>query len=221
MFTSVPNRNSVLTLYSDTMDPVGHGARLVLAEKDINVEINYVDPAEPPRELAELNPYGEILTLVDRDLALYDPQTILEYIDERFPHPPLMAVDPATRAGDRQLRYRVQRDLYAQLRLLDGDNEIAAANAKKSIRDQLTAIAPLFAQLPYFMSEEYALADCFLIPLLWRLESRAIALPAAAAPLTDYAERMFGRERFLLSLSEDERELGGERFTPKRRRRLR
>ena len=216
---TVPNRNSVMILYSDTINPIGHGVRIVLAEKDINVEIHYVDPADPPRELADLNPYNTSLTLVDRDLVIYDSQIIMEYIDERFPHPPLMPVDPAARANDRQLRYRILRDLYEPLEAIGGDNEIAAANARKSIRDHLTAIAPAFAQLPYFMSEDYALADCFLLPLLWRLESSGIALPSAAADLSNYAERMFARDRFRLSLSEDERELGGARLTPKRRRR--
>ena len=218
MFT-VPNRNSTMILYSDTLSAVSHSVRIVLAEKDINVQVNYVDPDDPPRELSDLNPYNTTLTLVDRDLVLYDAQIIMEYLDERFPHPPLMSVDPAIRAADRQLRYRLQRDLYSMLEAIGGDNEIAAANAKKTIRDELMAIAPIFSQKPYFMSEEYGLADCFLTPLLWRLESCAITLPSSASALTAYAERMFTRERFLVSLSEDERELGGGRFLQKRRRR--
>jgi RNA polymerase-associated protein len=203
---SVATRRSVMVLYSDTIGPIGHGVRIVLAEKDINVEINFVDD-ERPEELAELNPYDSILTLIDRDLVLYDEQIIMEYLDERFPHPPLMPVDPVSRANNRQLRYRVMRDLYALIDDLYNDNEIAAANARKDLRDHLTAIAPAFGQKPYFMSDEYSLVDCCMAPLLWRLDHYAIKLPASAREITAYADRLFSRAAFKASLSEKEREM--------------
>lgn len=204
---TVANRRSVMVLYSDAISPIGHCVRIVLAEKDINAEVNYIDVDNRPEELSELNPYNTMLTLIDRDLVLYDAQIIMEYLDERFPHPPLMPVDPVSRASNRQLRYRVMKDLYSLLDDLTGDNEIAAANAKKSIRDHLTAIAPVFSQLPYFMSEEYTLTDCCLAPLLWRLDSYGIKLPTGAKELDKYAERLFEREAFQTSMSEQEREL--------------
>lgn len=203
---SVATRRSVMVLYSDTVEPVGHGVRIVLAEKDINVEINFVD-GERPEELAELNPYDSILTLIDRDLVLYDEQIIMEYLDERFPHPPLMPVDPVSRANNRQLRYRVMRDLYSLVDDLYNDNEIAAANARKDLRDHLTAIAPAFAQKPYFMSDEYSLVDCCMAPLLWRLDHYGIKLPSSAKDLNAYADGLFSREAFKASLSEKEREM--------------
>jgi stringent starvation protein A len=204
---SVANRRSLMVLYSDKTDPIGHAARIVLAEKDINAEINYVDSDDPPEELRELNPYADTLTLVDRDLVLYDAQIIMEYLDERFPHPPLMPVDPVARANNRQLCYRVRRDLYAPLADLHGNNEIAAANARKSIRDSLTAIAGLFDQKPFFMSDEYTLVDCCLAPILWRLQHYGIKLPGSAKPLTAYSKRLFERPAFRKSLSETEREM--------------
>ena len=205
---SVANRRSVMVLYSDTNSPIGHGVRIVLAEKDINVEINYIGPEdELPQELVELNPYNSVLTLIDRDLVLYDAQIIMEYLDERFPHPPLMPVDPVTRANNRQLRYRVMRDLYSLLDDLGSENEIAAANARKNLRDHLTAIAPAFAHKPFFMSDEYSLVDCCMAPLLWRLDHYGIKLPGSAKPLFQYAEQLFEREAFKLSLSEPEKEL--------------
>ena len=120
---SVVNRRSVMVLYSDSIDPVGHSVRIVLAEKDINVEINYVEEGVLPDEVVELNPYNSVLTLIDRELVLYDAQIIMEYLDERFPHPPLMPVDPVARANNRQLRYRVMRDLYGCIPDILGDNE--------------------------------------------------------------------------------------------------
>ena len=205
---SVANRRSVMVLYSDSTSPIGHCVRIVLAEKDINVEINYVREGEDlPEEGIELNPYNSVLTLIDRDLVLYEAQIMMEYLDERFPHPPLMPVDPVSRANNRQLRYRVMRDLYGSVDEIRGDNEIAAANAKKHIRDHLTSIASVFSQTPYFMSEEYSLVDCCMAPLLWRLDQYGIKLPGSAKPLQQYAQRLFQRDAFKASMSDQEREL--------------
>lgn len=187
---------------------MGHCVRIVLAEKDINVDIHYIEPgAELPEELVELNPYNSILTLIDRDLVLYEAQIIMEYLDERFPHPPLMPVDPVSRANNRQLRYRVMRDLYPMLDILDSATDSSATNAKKSLRDHLTAIAPAFSQTPYFMSEEYSLVDCCMAPLLWRLDYYGIKLPASAKIIQKYSERLFERPPFRASLSSAEQEL--------------
>jgi len=206
--TSIENRRSVMVLYSDTNSPIGHGVRIVLAEKDINVEIHYIKSGNDlPEELLELNPYNSVLTLIDRELVLYDAQIIMEYLDERFPHPPLMPVDPVARANNRQLRYRVIRDLYSALDDIDSENEIAAANARKNIRDHLTAIAPAFMHKPYFMSNEHSLIDCCMSPLLWRLDYYGIKLPTSAKGMRQYAERLFARHTFQQSLSEPEREL--------------
>lgn len=206
--TSVANRRSVMVLYSDTMSPIGHAVRIVLAEKDINVDINYVTGNNLPEEIVELNPYNTALTLIDRDLVLYDAQIIMEYLDERFPHPPLLPVDPVARASNRQIRYRVINDLYSCVEDIAGDNDINAASAKKTLKDHMTAISAIFAQKPFFMSEEYTLVDCCMAPLLWRLEHFGIKLPASAKPLLKYADSLFEREAFKISLSEQEKELG-------------
>jgi stringent starvation protein A len=203
---SVANRRSLMVLYSDSISPIGHAVRIVLAEKDVNVEINFIDDDNRPEVLNELNPYNSILTLIDRDLVLYDAQIIMEYLDERFPHPPLMPVDPVNRASNRQLRYRVMRDLYSVVDELDSDNEIAAANAKKVLRDNLTSIAPAFAQMPYFMSEEYSLVDCCMAPLMLRLNQYGIKLPMSGKPLQQYADRLFERQAFKTSMSEVEKD---------------
>ncbi len=209
---SMANRRSIMVLYSDPDGLLGHCTRLVLAEKDINVEINFVQEGERPEELAELNPYNSILTLIDRDLVLYDAQIIMEYLDERFPHPPLLPVDPVNRASNRQLRYRVMRDLYSLINDIEGDNDIAAANARKTLRDNLTAIAPAFAQKPFFMSDEYTLVDCCMAPLLWRLPLYGVKLPGSAKPLLAYADRLFEKPAFKSSLSGAEKEMREDYF---------
>lgn len=205
--TALANRRSVMTLYADAADPQGHSVRLVLTEKDINVEIQYIDDEHKPDDLHDLNPYGGLLTLIDRELVLYDAQIMLEYLDERYPHPPLMPVDPVARANNRQLRYRITRDLHSLAIDLEGDNEIAAAAARKHLRDNLTAIAPLFAQFAYFMSDEFSLVDLCMAPLLWRLPHYGVKLGPSAKPLMKYADRLFDRPAFHLSLSPMEQEI--------------
>ena len=206
---SIANRRSVMVLYSDSVSPAGHCVRLVLAEKDINVEVNYVEDGERPESLIEINPYNSVLTLIDRDLVLYDEQIIMEYLDERFPHPPLLPVDPVTRAGNRQLRFRVLKDLYSLIDDIESSDSAKSSNAQKNMKDNLTAIAPAFVQKPYFMSDEYTLVDCCIAPLLWRLPNYGIKLPASARPIEQYADRLFERDAFQASLSEAEKEMRG------------
>ncbi|RKZ71893.1 MAG: stringent starvation protein A [Gammaproteobacteria bacterium] len=206
---SIANRRSVMVLYSDSISPAGHCVRLVLGEKDINVEINYVEDGERPEALIEINPYNSVLTLIDRDLVLYDEQIIMEYLDERFPHPPLLPVDPVVRAGNRQLRFRVLKDLYSLIDDLESSDSTRVSNAQKNMKDNLTAIVPAFVHKPYFMSDEYTLVDCCMAPLLWRLPEYGVKLPASARPLEQYAERLFERDAFQSSLSEEEKEIRG------------
>lgn len=206
---SIANRRSVMVLYSDSVSPAGHCVRLVLAEKDINVEVNYVEDGERSESLIEINPYNSVLTLIDRDLVLYDEQIIMEYLDERFPHPPLLPVDPVTRAENRQLRFRVLKDLYSLIDDIESSDSAKSDNAQKNMKDNLTAIAPVFAQKPYFMSDEYTLVDCCISPLLWRLPNYGIKLPASACPIEQYADRLFERDAFQISLSEAEKEMRG------------
>jgi RNA polymerase-associated protein len=201
------NRRSVMTLYSDVIDPSSHAVRFVLAEKAINVEIHNVTPDEIPEDLNDLNPYNTILTLVDRELVLYEAQIIMEYLDERFPHPPLMPVDPVARASNRLYRYRIKRDIFSLVSEIERGNSATVDTARKSLRDHLTAVAPVFAQKPFFMSDDYSLTDCYLAPLLWRLPYYRVNLPRQAKPLLEYAERLFEREAFDASLSEPEREI--------------
>ena len=206
------NGGPVLVLYSDTNSPTNHCVRLTLAEKDIETEVKFIQPDEVSEELGELNPYGTTPTLVDRDLVLYDAQIILEYLDERFPHPPLMPVDPMSRAVNRQLRYRITRDFYAMAEELTSDNEIAAAGARKSLRSSLAALEPVFVNMSYFMSEEYTLIDCCMAPLLWRLEAYNIRLPSGCRALRGYSHTLFERKAFQSSMTEPERDLR-ERLT--------
>ncbi len=200
------NRRSVMTFYSDATDPSSHAVRFVLAEKAINVDVHNVEGEARPEELNDLNPYSGILTLVDRELVLYEEQIIMEYLDERFPHPPLMPVDPVSRANNRMFRYRIKRDIYNLVDQLEAGGK-GGTEARKGVRDHLTAIAPAFTQKPFFMADEFSLVDCYLAPILWRLNHYGVELPTQAKPVQQYSERMFERESFQVSLTEFEREL--------------
>ena len=201
---AVPNR---LGCYSYPVCQYSHRVRLVLAEKDVSADLIDVLEGDYPEDLVDVNPYGTVPTLVDRDLALYDSMIILEYLDERYPHPPLLPAYPVARANTRMLAYRVQKDWCSQADLiLDSKTKDAdRRKMRKELRESLIGVAPVFASLPYFMSEELTLADCCLLPLLWRLPALGIDLPRAAQPLLDYMSRNFARPAFQSSLTEAER----------------
>ena len=204
---SVPNRRSTMSLYVDQKDLEGHSVRLVLKEKDITADIIFVEEGNKPEDLDLLNPYGGVLTLVDRDLVLYQAQIIMEYLDERYPHPPLMPVDPVSRAANRQFRYRITRDLFSLSIKAESSEVEVALDAKNQIRDNLQALAPIFEQYKYFMSDEYSLVDMCLSTMLLRLGHWDIKLGSSSKAIYKYADKMFQRETFIASLSDFEKEM--------------
>ena len=199
------NKRSVMTLYSGKDDLKSHQVRLVLAEKGVGVEITYVTDESTPEDLLQLNPYPEATpTLVDRELVLYNAQIIMEYLDERFPHPPLMPVYPVARGNSRLMMYRIERDWYS----LAGKIQKGDAQARQELKEGILSLAPIFADTPYFMSEEFSLVDCYLAPLLWRLPAYGIDLEGQGAKeVKQYMVRLFERKTFQDSLTEDEKEL--------------
>lgn len=196
-----------LTCYSDPADHYSHRVRIVLAEKAVGVEIIEVAGGQCPAPLAEANPYASLPTLVDRDLALYESSVVMEYLDERYPHPPLLPVYPLARANSRLLMHRIQRDWCARVdRILDPRAaESVRQQARKELCESLSGVAALFAGKPFFLSEEFSMVDCCLLPILWRLPQLDIELPRQAKPLLDYMQRLFARDSFQASLSATER----------------
>ncbi len=204
---SLTTRKHVMTLYSGTTDPYSHRTRIVLYEKDVECQVILVDVKKKPRELSDLNPYDTVPTMIDRDLVLYESLIINEYLDERLPHPPLMPVDPVSRGKARLMLMRFDRDWYSLISDIEGPDKKNAQRARNIIRDGLTVISPLFKDQLYVLGEEFSLVDCSLAPLLWRLPMYGIELPRQARPIVDYAERLFERKSFKLSLTETEQEL--------------
>lgn len=201
-----------MAYFSDGRDHYSHRVRIVLAEKGVSVDIIDVDPTDIPAEVSEVNPYNSLPTLVDRELVLYESKVMMEYLDERFPHPPLLPVYPVARAQSRQLIHRLERDwcVHVDAILAGEEKEASLAKRRKELREGLIAVTPLFVEKPFFFNDEFSLVDCAFAPILWRLPALGIELPARQCKaLLDYAERMFERDSFQASLSEQEREIRG------------
>jgi RNA polymerase-associated protein len=197
-----------MALYSSETSLDCHRVRFVLAEKGINVEIvNISEDESAAADLAELNPYNEAPTLVDRDLVLYDAGVINDYLDERYPHPPLMPVDPVSRAQLRLVHHRILRDWYSLARIIDGSSGKKAEQAAKQLKEGIIAANELFRMSDYILSDELTLVDCTLGPLLWRLTHYGVKLGKPGAAVETYAHRIFSRFSFKASLTQAERDL--------------
>lgn len=203
-------KRSTMALFSDRRCHYSHRVRIVLAEKQVVFDLIDVDPAHKPRELSDLNPYNSLPTLADRELVLYESKVMMEYLDERFPHPPLLPVYPVARAESRQLIYRIERDWCSSVDRLQGtSNPKSQEKLRKELRESLLAVSPIFSEHPFFLSDEFTLVDCCMAPILWRLPALGVDLPGTrqAKPLHAYMDRLFSRDSFQASLSEEERTL--------------
>ncbi|OGT58439.1 MAG: stringent starvation protein A [Gammaproteobacteria bacterium RIFCSPHIGHO2_12_FULL_42_10] len=203
----ITNKRSVMTLYSGATDLHSHRVRIVLAEKGVPYEVINVEARGKPEDLLELNPYGSIPTLVDRELALYESSIITEYLDERFPHPPLMPVYPVARAKARLIIHRFDREWSPLIRKLETGKMADTRTAAKELSGYLSQLVPIFQSSAYFLGDEFTLVDCCIAPVLWRLPIWGIALsPVEMKTINKYAERVFQRDSFQASLTELEQE---------------
>ena len=203
-------KRSSMTFFSDSTSHYSHRVRIVLAEKGVTVDMIEADPAHPPPELADHNPYNSLPTLVDRDLVLYESKVMMEYLDERFPHPPLLPVYPVARAESRLYIHRIEKDWCSLVdAILHTRSENVVKRSTKELRDGIMGIAPIFAEKPFFMSDEFTLVDCCIAPILWRLPSLGVDIRSSkqSKPLLAYMDTLFNRESFQESLSEQEREM--------------
>jgi len=199
-----------MTLFSDPSSHYSHRVRIVLAEKGVTVDIEDIESKSVTQEIFEANPYGTLPTLVDRDLALYESKVIMEYLDERFPHPPLLPVYPVARAQSRLWIHRVEKDWCTLMdTIIANPDSKKSENARKEFKESVVGISDIFAEMPFFMSEEFTLVDCCLAPMFWRLPQLDISLPnnRQTKPLLNYLDRLFSRDSFQESLTDIEREI--------------
>src|SRR6478735_9513076 len=197
-----------MTLFSAPDEPASHRTRIVLAEKDVEIEIVSVTPGRFPEDLLDLNPDHSLPTLVDRDLVLYDARVIMEYLDERFPRPPLMPVDPVTRAQFRLALYRIEKDWYSLAdEIGTGVDRKPPGRAVKALEESILSSVEIFSAKKFFLSDEFSLVDCTIAPILWRLPLFNIKLPATTRPIQRYMDEVFSRPSFQASLTEFEQEI--------------
>ena len=200
---SKPNPAST-TLYSATQELESHAVRFIMAHKSIEREVLELKFEEMPEEILELNPCQTLPTLFDRGMVLYDLSVIMEYLDERFPFPPLLPVDPIEKAEKRLLIYRFTRAKgcwYELVNAILNDNKKGADAARKTLYGSLIELLPLFSHKPYFKSETMTLVDACIAPILWRLDLLGITLDDKAKPIVLYANRLFEKEGFNDSLT--------------------
>ena len=206
--TNVSNRRSMMGLFSGNTCIRSHQVRFVLREKGITTDIQNVDGKKVPEDLIALNPYASIPTLTDRELVIYDSGVIIEYLDERYPHPPLMPVSPVDRAKIRLALVSLEADIVSTAIELDAALGSRNENSlRKKLKSMLNASLDLFSSNKYFLNDELTVIDCVLAPILWRLEYFGISLGKEQKAISDYMEVVFSRETFQNSLSEDEEEM--------------
>ncbi len=203
-----PRLRNALTLFSARDCVVCHRVRLVLAAKGVSYELAPVDPNNPPEDLIDLNPYHSVPTLVDRDLVLYAASVVSEYLDERYPHPPLMPIDPLSRARLRLAMLRIEHEWVPQIQAIQHGAKAQAETGRKRLKELLLASLPLFKASRFFLNPEMSLADCAMAPIVWRLPALGVALPKDAKAIEDYGQRIFRSPGFARSLTPEERALG-------------
>ena len=205
--TSVARARTVLTLFSGKEDIDSHRVRMVLAAKGVSCELVIADAAKPPEDLIDLNPYQSLPTLVDRDLSLYDVNVIIEYLDERYPHPPLLPIDPLGRARVRLGVKRIEKDWLSLVDTIQNGAKAAAETARKSLSDSLVASLPVFKASKFFLNSEMSVADVALAPMVWRLNVLGVVLPREAHSVIEYGERIFRNPAFAKSMTESEKNM--------------
>lgn len=206
--TAAIKGRSTMALYSSDRSIHCHRVRFVLAEKGINVDIiNISDNESASADLAELNPYNETPTLVDRDLLLHNAGVINDYLDERYPHPPLMPVDPVSRARLRLIHHRVIRDWYPMADKIENAEPAEADKVRQQLTESIVSANDLFKHSDFVLGDELSLVDCTLAPLFWRLPVYGINLGKPGATVQGYIQRLISRRSFKVSLTRAEREM--------------
>ena len=192
--TLLANRRSAILLFSLPNCLDSHRTRIVIKEKEISAEVHEVDTNKIPDEIKVISPYDQYPSLVDRELILQNSRVIIEYLDERFPHPPLLPVDPISRAKFRLALNEIEQHWYVKYNELY-IGEVLDMKFVDEIKNYLLEIAPMIKN-SFFMSDDFGLVDCSLAPLLWRLKSLDFDLASNNKIISEYSERIFDREAF-------------------------
>lgn len=208
---SLSSRRHAMKLYSDPNSQYSHRVRFVLAEKDIQAEVvDIPGDDEAFDDLIELNRTGSVPTLYDRDTVVSHSSVIVEYLDERYPHPPMFPIFPVARAECRITMLELQEhwcNLVDTL-TLPGYRKSQRDKAITELRENVVAFAAGIRDKRFLMGNEISLVDCYAAPVLWRLDVLGVTLPERQTRgLRRYMTSMFEMDSFQESLSEEEREM--------------
>lgn len=197
-----------MTVYCYPDDVASHWVRIVAAEKDIDgLYLEFLKPGVTTEDLLVLDPSHTVPTLADREVVLNSPRIVVEYLDERYPHPPLMPVEPSARAKLRVALYTIERDLFPLFETIRTGPASSAQKARRALHEYLVSTASIFAARNYFLSGDFSCVDALWAAILWRLPALGVELGAAGKPIQRYAERVFNRHAFAHSLTPAERAL--------------
>lgn len=201
-----PSKRSNMLLYADKESINSLRIKMIISEKSAPADIIEISSQHIPQDFLEVSPQGLFPALVDRDLILTEPSIISEYLDERFPHPPLLPVYPVARAKARLMRLKIEQEWFPLAETIQtSTNSAQVKQAKKTLLDSILSFTPVFASLPYFLSEEFSLLDCCLGPLLWHFPKMGIAIPSEhEAIFQRYMNKIFERPCFKASLTHEE-----------------
>lgn len=206
------NKRSIITLFYDESSLGSQQVKMVLAEKEVPHEQELIKPGVLNEDFLELGTNGELPTLVDRDLVLFKPRIILEYLDERFPHPPLMPVYPVDRAKSRLLMHRIEQDWFSIVEQAEKLAEAEKLQMLNNLKEEILAFGPIFAQKPYFLSDVFSLVDCYIAPILYRLQSYDMKFTGAGSKaIKNYMDSVFERPSFITSLKDTPQKIVAEK----------
>jgi len=208
---SLLNNRSSMVLFQNEMGHRSQKIRMVLSEKGIACDFESLDPDNVPSEILEVNPSGNLPLLIDRELSLYHSGLIVEYLDERFPHPPLLPVYPVARAQTRLILHRFEADWCEPMDIIEdlASTKNEKNKSKKIIEKNLANSLSLFNDQNFFRSDDLTVLDTVIMPILFRLPYFGIKIPSSnsAKALNEYIERMKDYKSFSESISESEKEL--------------
>jgi RNA polymerase-associated protein len=157
----------VIILYDADRCPYCARVRIVLAEKGIEYEVVPVDLDDRPAWIYEKNPTGRVPVLEEGAFVLPESAVIDEYLEERYPEPPLLPADPGERAAARVLIFRfddLSRPYYALRR--------GEERARARLDEQLAKLDALLAAQSFLTGREFGLADIAYLPWILRARDR-------------------------------------------------
>jgi glutathione S-transferase len=180
----------VTTLYTAERCPYAARARITLAEKGLDYDAVEIDLGDRPAWLYEKNPLGRVPVYEeDGGFVLPESEVIMEYVEERYPEPPLWPADPAERALGRLWIQRFDDRLgdayYAVRREVEG--------AREELDAKLAQLDEVLEGQPYLTGREYGLADIGYVPWLLRATERLDVHLDSFPALADWLERLAAR----------------------------